>query len=284
MQNRNTPQLRISNFDVTSQLGYHQQNILQTAGVTAIDYQGNDITSSVMIDDRQVDYDHPGLYRAMVSVQDAEGNYAETPISVNVVRDPGALSNPNARQNIPGANMQPPYRTKRRHYGWLWALLAVVVIVVGWGFWTQVQQKNAALSDASSQSSKASSLSSANNQSSQTNDKLKNVNDGLKQEVSDLKQTVTDYKNTNDRQQFTQKMDQLQSQNQTLQNQIQALQQNSVTQALSKTVSGLSDSMDKISQAQTADQANDALNNANINNTLDGIKDQISNIKSKLGL
>lgn len=68
------------------------QDLMQ---ITAEDYLGNDITSSLVIGNNEYNTAIPGTYHVPVSVIDSEGNAATTYVVVNI------LSNDQAKQTLP---------------------------------------------------------------------------------------------------------------------------------------------------------------------------------------
>lgn len=284
MNNLNTPQIRIQNYDIYLNLGYHRQDITRLAGITAVDYHGNDISQAIQVDDRQVNYDLAGQYRILINVQDSEANYAQAAINAIVQREnqtgSATRSNNNYGQNqVNNSNRQP--RSKK----WVLWVLGIVVLAVIWGFWHQNQQQNQALHDAQSSVSSMSSESASNSSSnSQSVAKIADVNKELKQQISDLKDTVSQYKADNDRTTFENEISNLKQQNTELSNKITQMEQNTATESLSKTVDKLSSTVDTMAQVQSADEAQQALNNAGLNSSMDKITEAINSIKDKLGI
>lgn len=280
MNNQMAPQIRVVNYDIQLQLGYHQPNIIQLAGITAFDFQGNDISKQLVVDDSQVNYDSQGQYRINISVQDSRGNQNNTWITVQITN----LTNSRTQSlNNSNTSQEMPRNSKKKSHWWIVIIALLIIGGVIWAFTNQIHQTNMANDTASSLSSENSSLNSASSSNSNQISELTKANKELTNQLSDLKQAVAAYQQSNDRQQFENQMNQLQQQNQNLQNEINQLQQSTQAKQTSKAVAALSESISKISQAQSADEAKQAFDSTNTNNVLNQIKSDLDSIKGKLG-
>lgn len=68
------PTLTVSNETVNLKLGESITDYLSTFGISATEITDGDLTSAVIIDDSQVNYDVAGKYKVLISVFDKEGN------------------------------------------------------------------------------------------------------------------------------------------------------------------------------------------------------------------
>ncbi|AEV94691.1 hypothetical protein [Pediococcus claussenii] len=280
MDNQMAPQIRVVNYDIQLQLGYHQPNIIQLAGITAFDFQGNDISRQLVVDDSQVNYDSQGQYRINIRVQDSHGNQSNTWITAQITN----LTNSRLQsQDNLGTAQEQPRATKKKSHWWVVVIALLVIGGVIWAFTNQIHQTNMANDTASSLSSENSSLNSASTSNSNQISELARANKELTNQLSDLKQAVTAYQQSNNRLQFEQQMNELQQKNQSLQNELNQLRQSTQAKQTSKAVAALSESINKISQAQSADEAKQTFDSTNTNNVLNQIKSDLDSIKAKLG-
>ena len=173
----------------------NQADIMHELGVHASDEKGQDLTNKVMMNLTQVDVNKAGEYPVMLSVMDNNGQSTQVSITLNIQ----PMRTQNATQET-----ATPQKSRR---GWLWVIIAIVVILCVW--WAISSHNRQAANQAATDSQQSSQIS---NNSSSISDLTKD-NQRLANQVAELKGATQ------------------QSQTQDLQNQVQS---NSVKQDLNQ--------------------------------------------------
>ncbi|MEO5289201.1 hypothetical protein [Limosilactobacillus allomucosae] len=81
------PVIRIGNRDVYVEATNlsHPYNLIELAQVTAVDQFANNLTNSVVIDEKKIDYANPGIYKAALSVIDKHGYISIDYLKIHVL-------------------------------------------------------------------------------------------------------------------------------------------------------------------------------------------------------
>ena len=184
----------------------NQEDLKQQLGVHATASDGTDLTSQVVFNLTQVNIDQQGEYPVLVSVMDATGQTAQESVTLNV----RPMRNQAASQQ---ASTAPAAPTQRKHRGWLWALLAVVVVLcLVWALVSHHNQQAEQAANNSQQSSQIEKNSSSINKLSGDNQKLAN-------QVAELKGAAKQYQKDQDQAALNQRLNQIENKNQQLANQ-----------------------------------------------------------------
>lgn len=186
----------------------NQEDLKHQLGVHATGSDGADLTSKVLLNLTQVNINQQGEYPVMISVMDATGQTAQTSVTLNVRPMRGQQSDVSVQNNAAAP-------AKKKHRGWLWVLIAVIVVIcLLWGWASHRNQEQNQAANNSQQSSQIASNSSSIAKLSGDNQKLAN-------QVAELKGAVKQYQHDQDQQALNQRLDKIENQNQQLINKTQ---------------------------------------------------------------
>ncbi|MGN1279290.1 MAG: hypothetical protein ACI4T4_01255 [Limosilactobacillus sp.] len=189
----------------------NQEDLKQQLGVHAMGSNGADLTDKVLFNLTQVNINQQGEYPVVLSVMDATGQTAQTSVTLDVRpmrTQPTQPTNP-AQVSQPTNPAGP-----KKHRGWLWGLIAVIVIIcLLWGWSSHRRQQQSQAVNNSQQSSQI-----ADNSSSVA--KLSGDNQKLANQVAELRGAVKQYQHDKDQAALNQRLDKIESQNQQLTSQV----------------------------------------------------------------
>lgn len=188
----------------------NQEDLKRQLGVHVTGNDGADLTDKALFNLTQVNIDQQGEYPVVISVMDATGQTAQTSVTLNV--RPMRTQPTTPSQPTQPTNPTPAPRKKR---GWLWGLLAVIVIIcLLWGWSSHRRQQQDQAANNAQQSSQI-----ANNSSSVS--KLSGDNQKLANQVAELRGAVKQYQHDKDQEALNQRLDKIENQNQQLTSQVQ---------------------------------------------------------------
>lgn len=197
----------------------NQEDLKQQLGVHATGSDGADLTDKVLFNLTQVNINQQGEYPVVLSVMDATGQTAQTSVTLDV-RPMRAQS---TAPTQPASQSTNPATPKKKH-GWLWGLIAVVVIIcLLWGWTSHRHQRQDQAANNAQQSSKI-----ADNSSSVA--KLSGDNQKLANQVAELRGAVKQYQHDKDQAALNQRLDKIESQNQQLNSKVDDSTKNRLNQ------------------------------------------------------
>lgn len=197
----------------------NQEDLKQQLGVHATGSDGADLTDKVLFNLTQVNINQQGEYPVVLSVMDATGQTAQTSVTLDV-RPMRAQS---TAPTQPASQSTNPATPKKKH-GWLWGLIAVVVIIcLLWGWTSHRHQRQDQAANNAQQSSQI-----ADNSSSVA--KLSGDNQKLANQVAELRGAVKQYQHDKDQAALNQRLDKIESQNQQLNSKVDDSTKNRLNQ------------------------------------------------------
>lgn len=197
----------------------NQEDLKQQLGVHATGSDGADLTDKVLFNLTQVNINQQGEYPVVLSVMDATGQTAQTSVTLDV-RPMRTQSTAPAQPASQSTNSTTP---KKKH-GWLWGLIAVVVIIcLLWGWTSHRRQQQDQAANNAQQSSQI-----ADNSSSVA--KLSGDNQKLANQVAELRGAVKQYQHDKDQAALNQRLDKIENQNQQLNSQVDNSTKNRLNQ------------------------------------------------------
>lgn len=197
----------------------NQEDLKQQLGVHATGSDGADLTDKVLFNLTQVNINQQGEYPVVLSVMDATGQTAQTSVTLDVRPMRTQSTAPTQLASQPTNSTTP----KKKH-GWLWGLVAVVVIIcLLWGWTSHRHQQQDQAANNAQQSSQI-----ADNSSSVA--KLSGDNQKLANQVAELRGAVKQYQRDKDQAALNQRLDKIENQNQQLNNQVDNSTKNRLNQ------------------------------------------------------
>lgn len=190
----------------------NQEDLKYQLGVHATGNNGEDLTDKIIFNLTQVNVDQQGEYPVVISVMDANGQTAQTSVTLSVRPMRTQPSTPQSQSTQPSQPTTPADKKKR---GWLWGLIAVIVVIcLIWGWTSRRNQQQNQATNNSQQSSQIAENSSSVAKLSGDNQKLAN-------QVAELKGAVKQYQHDKDQEALNQRLNRIENQNQQLTNQVQ---------------------------------------------------------------
>lgn len=194
----------------------NQEDLKQQLGVHATGSDGADLTDKVLLNLTQVNVNQQGEYPVVLSVMDATGQTAQTSVTLDV--------RPLRTQSTTPAQQPQNTVTSKNRRGWLWGLIAVIIIIcLVWGWTSHRRQQQDQAANNAQQSSQI-----ADNSSSVA--KLSGDNRKLANQVAELRGAVKQYQHDKDQEALNQRLDKIESQNQQLGSQVSDTTQNHLNQ------------------------------------------------------
>lgn len=190
----------------------NQEDLKRQLGVHVTGNNGEDLTDKALFNFTQVNINQEGEYPVVISVMDATGQTAQKGVTLDV----RPLRSQSSQPTAPSQPTQPTNQTAmpQKKRGWLWGLLAVIVIIcLLWGWSSHRRQQQDQAANNAQQSSQI-----ANNSSSVS--KLNGDNQKLANQVAELRGAVKQYQHDKDQNALNQRLDKIENQNQQLTNQV----------------------------------------------------------------